>query len=203
MTMTQSARKMFDRHYDELAKADCNTCNVGTWAINRQSYRKEGEKASGFVGLFRRLGFGRKSGDRKPSAPGEQSCVAPRIERSGSCKILVLTKNPIFSEAIMNYAVEMASKTATAIVALNLDEHGHSFAKFQDQANEDIGRFQRKATDLGLHFSHMVAHGAEDQVVAKLHAADPHFRYVMNDMAADASPRRSFPVYTRATLRAK
>ncbi|QGY42090.1 universal stress protein [Pseudodesulfovibrio cashew] len=146
--------------------------------------------------------FKRLTGSRKEAAVCNtpMATEAVRCDRP-QCKILIVSKGESFSRGIADYAISMASKTRSSLVALNLDETGEDFKAFSDQARKNIEYFSCKAEDAGLAFCHEVRQGDEDSVVAKMHEKDP-FRYVMDDTAV-ASQRSSIPVYTRATLRAK
>ncbi len=118
------------------------------------------------------------------------------------CKILVVCKGYAFSDGVMDYAVDMAAKTRSDLVALNLDTTGRDFPVFRAKAEENIDRFSDKAADAGLLFSHEVRHGEEDSVIDKMYQENS-FRYVMDDSAVACKNRRVIPVYTRATLHAK
>ncbi|WP_250645447.1 universal stress protein [Salidesulfovibrio onnuriiensis] len=127
---------------------------------------------------------------------------AVRSERT-RCKILVVCKGYAFSDGVMDYAIDMAAKTRSDLVALNLDTTGRDFDGFQARAKENIDRFSDRATTAGLLFSHEVRHGDEETVIGTMHQEDARFRYVMDDTVVTCKNRKVIPVYTRATLRAK
>ncbi len=148
--------------------------------------------------------FKRFAGTRKEAvavSPTPTVEAAVRCEQS-ECKILVVCKGYSFSRGIADYAISMATKTRSSLVALNLDESGRDFAGFSREAKNNIEYFSCKAVDAGLAFSHEVRQGDEEAVVAQMHEED-QFRYVMDDSAVISKSRSSIPVYTRATLRAK
>ncbi|WP_320171162.1 hypothetical protein [Maridesulfovibrio sp.] len=118
-------------------------------------------------------------------------------------KILVVSKGAAFSGKVVSYAVEMAARTKSSLVALNLDEQGSDFGNFCSQSEENISDFSSKAKEAGLLFAHVVKHGKEDSVVADLHEQDGNLRFVMEDVATSKSAGRAIPVYTRAMLRVK
>ncbi|KAB1441523.1 universal stress protein [Pseudodesulfovibrio senegalensis] len=126
---------------------------------------------------------------------------AVRCDRP-ECKILVICRGQAFSRDIADYAVSMAAKTRSSLVAVNVDESGQDFNEFSDEARKNIEYFSCKAVDAGLNFSHEVRQGDEEAVVAAMHEQD-QFRYVMDDSIAVCQSRRTIPVYTRATLQAK
>jgi len=119
------------------------------------------------------------------------------------CKILIVCKGNSFSQGIADYAITMAKKTRTSLVALNLDETGRDFAGFRAQAERNIANFSTMASNAGLAFEHEVRQGDEDSVVSQMHKTDPQFRYVMDDSVVICKNKTTIPVYTRATLRAK
>lgn len=147
--------------------------------------------------FFKRFATTRK----EPVAATPTVEAAVRCERP-QCKILVVCKGYSFSRGIADYAISMASKTRSSLVALNLDESGRDFPGFSREAEKNIEYFSCKAAEAGLAFSHEVRQGDEETVVAQMHEKDP-FRYVMDDSAVASKNRSSIPVYTRATLRAK
>ena len=102
----------------------------------------------------------------------------------------------------MDYAANMAARTQSEIVALNLDEKGIDFDQFRQQASANVAGFAQKAQDLGLKFSHLVMHGQEENVLDTLYAKDAGYRYVMDDLPALTGKTRSIPVYSRVSLRA-
>jgi hypothetical protein len=155
--------------------------------------------------FFKRIsGNRRKSVTPAPAAAATASAAADCVcgERQ-QCKILIVSKGQEFSRGIADYAVDMACKTRSSLVALNIDESGKDFDGFRSQAQRNIEYFNAKAANAGLAFSHEIQQGDENAIVARMHEKDPSFRYVMDDSAAVCKNRRSIPVYTRATLRAK
>ena len=203
MTIAQSAKRFIDKRYEALAKTQCNTCNVGTWVIGREQhlYNQRGFTLKGFMSTFRPKG--RKATSARPEQA--KTTVATPCSDSGrpGCKILVVCKGAMFSQTVMDYAVEMAAKTNSGLVALNLNEKGLDFNGFCSEAEKNISAFSCKAADAGLRFSHQVKQGAETSVVAELHQEDAELRYVMDDVASSNTQKSTIPVYTRATLRAR
>ncbi len=151
--------------------------------------------------FFKRLSGGRKQ--RVSAAPRAAKAAVCSCEERRECRILIVCKGKAFSRVTADYAVTMAQKTRSSLVALNLDESGRDFEGFCNEAKRNIEYFSCRAKDAGLGFSHEVRKGAEDAVVAQLHENDPSFRYVMDDSAGLCRNRSVIPVYTRATLRAK
>ncbi len=119
-------------------------------------------------------------------------------ETSTSSKILVISKQPMFSEDMIQYSLDMAAKRNAEIVALNLDEQERDFEKFQKQSRNNISAFLQKARKAGVCFSHMVCDGPEERVVEHLHAAIEGFSYVMDDVPALLGGDHTIPVYVHS-----
>ncbi|MEF2229601.1 MAG: universal stress protein [Pseudodesulfovibrio sp.] len=198
MTLFSALKKVVDKHYDAQAAANCNTCHVGTWVVSHEHHLMERSGGNTMKALFKRI-----SGNRSETASDTSaSQAAPRADRP-QYKILVVCKGCAFSRGVVDYAVNIAKKTRSSLVALNIDESGRDFAGFNDEAKRNIEYFSCKAAGAELAFSHEIQQGDENSVVARMHEKDPQFRYVMNDTAAAGKSRGSIPVYTRATLHAK
>jgi len=115
----------------------------------------------------------------------------------GNSKILVISKEPSFTQGIVDYAITMASRLNAMITALNLNEKAQDFEAFQQQAIEAATVFQARAAEKGIKFSHLVAEGDENMVVRKLCAKDKQFKYIVNDSPAYLQKEQHFPVYCR------
>lgn len=205
MALFNSVKRVVDRHYAAQAAANCNTCSVGTWVVCHENHLLEKSGGSSMKTFFKRIsGNRRKPVTPAPAAAATASAAADCVcgERQ-QCKILIVSKGQEFSRGIADYAVDMACKTRSSLVALNIDESGKDFDGFRSQAQRNIEYFNAKAANAGLAFSHEIQQGDENAIVARMHEKDPSFRYVMDDSAAVCKNRRSIPVYTRATLRAK
>ena len=202
MTATQTVKDFIGRQYAASAESQCNTCSVGTWVINREQHLYETRKERGLFlkKLLKRI-WATELKEQPATAP-VQAATANQCTRS-ECKILILCKGCTFSEDVMDYAVDMASKTKSGIVALNLDENGDNFAQFRMEAEQNIDAFSQRASAAGLNFDHKIEQGQEVSVVAKLYSEDEAFRYVMDDVVAATSRKQIIPVYTRAMLRVK
>ena len=197
MALFSGMKEMVDRHYDALSAKNCNTCHVGAWVVGRETYRMEQSGESSMKAFFKRFAGSRKETvTETPLATEAVTCTQPE------CKILVVCRGQAFSRGIADYAVSMAAKTRSSLVALNLDESGRDFKAFSDEAQKNIEYFAQRAKDAGLAFAHEVRQGKEEAVVAKMHETD-QFRYVMDDSAVVCQSRSTIPVYTRATLQAK
>ena len=151
------------------------------------------------IALFKRLTNGRSETVTDTMPPVTARCDCERSQ----CKILVVCKGQSFSQDVADYAINMAQKTRSSLVALSLDESGHRFDEFQAKAKDNIGYFSAKAADAGLSFCHEIRQGQEETVVSQLYSQDPQFRYVMDDTAGCSRNRSAIPVYPRPTLRAK
>lgn len=147
----------------------------------------------------------RLSSQKAPTSQKENDKLVKNLAESTCAggKILVVSKGAAFSGNVVSYAVEMAAKTHSSLVALNLDEKGSDFNNFRSESEENIASFSAKAEEAGLLFAHIVKSGAENAVVADLHCQDSEFRYVMEDVANTKSTNKAIPVYTRAMMRVK
>lgn len=129
---------------------------------------------------------------------------APRISalnqdnHPSPTKILVISKQPQFSEDMMTYSLEMATKRNAEIVALNLDEQERDFEGFQKLAQNNVAAFLQKAQEAGVCFSHMVCDGPEERVVEHLHIAIDGFTFVMDDVPAMLGAHHAIPVYVHS-----
>ncbi|BCS89856.1 universal stress protein [Pseudodesulfovibrio sediminis] len=150
------------------------------------------------IGFFKRFSKNPTEMVTDTPIPEVAQCDCERQE----CKILIVCKGAAFSDSIADYAIDMAQKTRSSLVALNLDESGKQFDDFCSKAKQSIQEFSCKAMEAGLGFAHEVRQGNEEAVVSELYSQDPQFRYIMDD-APDICKRGTIPVYTRATLHAK
>ncbi|WP_419787623.1 universal stress protein [Pseudodesulfovibrio sp.] len=154
------------------------------------------------MNLFKRIGGSRQV--KAPVAkPAPRAVKTTTCQEGRQCKILIVCKGDNFSRGVADYAVNIAKKTRSSLVALNVDESGRDFAGFTSEAKRNIEYFSCKAAEAGLAFNHEIQQGNEDTIVARMHEKDPQFRYVMDDSAVVCKNRSSIPVYTRATLHAK
>lgn len=200
MAFFNTMKGWMDKHYDAKAATKCNTCHVGAWVIGREQHFAEKSGDISMKTFFQR--FTRNTSTVANAALAEDTETAERAERP-QCKILVVCKGMEFSSGVIDYAINMAARTRSSLVALNLDEGGRGFERFRAEAQNNIGRFETKAKAAGLLFKHEVRRGSEDTVIDAMYREDDTFRYVMDDTAAVCRNRRVIPVYTRATLRAK
>ncbi|WP_319762596.1 hypothetical protein [Maridesulfovibrio sp.] len=203
MATGQSFIGLLERFYASKAANQCNTCNVGLWAINRdQTLTKPKDRGFLLKNLLNRF----RSNSGKMEVSQDENCSMINSLSKKTCaggKILVVSKGAAFSGNVVSYAVEMAARTQSSLVALNLDEQGADFNNFCSKSEENISHFSSKAKEAGLLFAHVVKQGAEDSVVAALHEEDGGVRYVMEDVAKHKSAGRAIPVYTRAMMRVK
>lgn len=199
----QAVVNFLDRHQSQLAKDNRSTCSTGSWVINQNAFLCEKKEGLQLKTIFSRL-FGKKTDNVECNVA--EPCVCTQECKDAcreTCKILVVSNEPSFSREIISYSVSMAAKTDSSIVALNIYENGHEFSQYENESCSRIEAFSSAASKMGLCFNHLVEHGKEDNVIAQLHAKDPMFRYVINDVPSARTGARTFPVYTRATMRAK
>lgn len=199
MPMFRTMKRMVDRHYKLLAATNCNTCSVGTWAVFHENHLMQQAGGSSMIAFFKRLTNSRPEVVTDTMTPETARCDCERQQ----CKILIVSKGQSFSQDVADYAINMAKKTRSAIVALSLDESGRHFDDFCAKAKDNINDFSCKAADAGLSFCHEIRQGEEETVVSQLYSQDPQFRYIMDDSVSVCKHRSTIPVYTRATMRAK
>ena len=201
MATEQGFFGLLERFYAAKAANQCNTCNVGAWAINRdQTLADPKDREVFLITFFNRL----LSGNGKTEVAQEDNNELVNGLSKCTCsggKILVVSKGAAFSGKVVSYAIEMATRTKSSLIALNLDERGYNFTDFCSQSEKNISHFSAKAEEAGLCFAHVVKQGAEDSVVADLHNQDEELRYVMEDVVRNKNAGATIPVYTRATLR--
>ncbi len=202
MTLFSAVKNMVNKHYEAQAEHNCNTCHVGAWVIGREQHFTDTSGGCTMKALFKRLVGNRKAAVENVPNQNETIAVKENCDCT-HCKILVVCKGSSFSDGVMDYAIDMAAKTRSGLVALNLDTTGRDFSVFQARSEENIDRFSDRAANAGLLFSHEVRHGDEESVIGKMYQEDAQFRYVMDDSAVVCKNRKVIPVYTRATLRAK
>ena len=198
MALFSKVKQMVNTHYAAQATANCNTCHVGAWVIGHETHLMEKSGGYSMKAFFKRFAGKRNQPVTSASPVAEQT----RCDRQ-ECKILIVCKGYAFSRGVADYAINMAKKTRSSLVALNVDEAGKDFDGFRDQAKRNIEYFSCRAADAGLDFRHEIRQGEEGAVVAQMHEKDPLFKYVMDDTAVVCKSRSSIPVYTRATLQAK
>lgn len=202
MSLFSAVKQAVDKHYAAQAAANCNTCSVGTWVVCHELHLQEESAGSPLMTFLKRLKDNRRAHAAARTAPTATAAQLVCGEKT-QYKILVVCKDRKFSRGIADYAVDMARKTHSSLVAVNVDESGWDFEGFRSQAERDIEYFSHKASDAGLCFRHEIRQGDESAIVAHMHEQDPGFRYVMDDSAAVCKNRSRIPVYTRAVLRTK
>lgn len=104
--------------------------------------------------------------------------------------ILVLNKGTVYSEVLMKYAIEMAQRLNTRILALNIMEVPSGLTReaseattrnFEKRVNQHIKRFAEKAEAKGIELDHIIRSGDEDQVLQELNNANSGIRYCLSE----------------------
>ncbi|MFP3983289.1 MAG: universal stress protein [Desulfurivibrionaceae bacterium] len=104
--------------------------------------------------------------------------------------ILVLNKGTVFSEVLMKYAIEMAQRFNTGILALNMMEVPTGLTKeaseatirnFEKRVNQHIKRFAEKAKAKGIELDHIIRMGDEDQILREINNTNPGIRYCLSE----------------------
>jgi len=167
--------------------------NVQSEEFNIRESEEDNKEKKGGLMMFSKI----KNKKLKKDVTGNTNSLNIEDNVQGKNKILVISKEPSFTQAIVDYAVTMASRLNAMITALNLNEKAQNFEAFQQQAIEAATVFQARAAEKGIKFSHLVAEGDENVVVRKLCAKDKKFKYIINDSPVYLQKGQHFPVYFR------
>lgn len=104
--------------------------------------------------------------------------------------ILVLNKGTVFSEVLMKYAIEMAQRFNTKLLALNIMEVPTGLTReaieattrnFEKRVNQHIKRFAEKAEAKGIELDHIIRMGDEDQILREINNANSGIRYCLSE----------------------
>jgi hypothetical protein len=127
------------------------------------------------------------AGDHETARDILQSGAVKAAAQAGSPLILVVGSADSFSDGLVEYALDMASRMKAAILALNINT-------VRDDAY--AVQFKQAAKAKGVPFSHMVRSGQKDQIVQALSREFENLQYVMNEPPRPSV--RSIPVYCPA-----
>jgi hypothetical protein len=159
---------------------------------------------------------GSKSDDGKKEAAHPSDADEAGIEAAN--RLLVVGRESVFSEAIIDYAIEMAERLNYGIIALNTAplscDTFRLFSSSRKQICEDfeeISRqnslaFQEMAEKKGIPFMHVVKFSDSYEVLKEVKAEIGEFEFVVSEVEedpADAStagsgekPKREISVYS-------
>ena len=171
----------------------------------RQKARAKGQSRSGTVpGLpsdsGNPLGL---SSDRVPETS--------LMERNENRKILVVGREADFSEAVMDYAVNLAERLGYDLIALNVGQEAASAGmlqspyrrylqeKFKKQAKAAARLLEPKVREKGLAFEHLVRFGDLSQAVEALNHEKRRIEFVINASElseAEMAAGVTLPVFT-------
>ena len=184
-------KKALDAYSHHLAPRIRPSHTPGRWTITPDQHNIQQARftdSTSVIPLLNRL---------FPSAKNQQ----PSRRQDGTqapSTILVISKQPLFSEDMMEYSLDMATKRNAEIVAMNLDEQERDFEVFQEQARNNVSTFLQKARKAGVYFSHMVCDGPEERIVDHLHVAIEGLTYIMDDVPALLGANHAIPVYVHS-----
>jgi len=125
-----------------------------------------------------------------------ETTVQDRMERP---KILVVGKEDIFTECVMDYAISLAERLDYDLVAMNVSavmgHSGHFLSpfkanlreEFEKRANETVGVLMKKATAKGIHCEHVVRFAPLNKAVEEVHHEVKRIEFVITepDIQAD------------------
>ncbi len=118
-----------------------------------------------------------------------QSIVAKDEKIDSEKPLIVVVGSPsAFSDELMTYALDMAGRLKSSILALNLNAQ---------KSDEYAAEFRNAAQGKDIPFSHLVCAGQQDQVVEALSRKHPNLQYVMSEPRPTA---RAIPVYCPAPV---
>ena len=148
-----------------------------------------------------------------------QTQDAPQTEPTAevSRKLVVLGRESVFSQEIIDYAIEMAERMSYEIIALNTAplscETFELFADSRDKICEDfealsqksVQVFQEAAEKKKIPFTHIIKYSDADEVLKTLKHEIGEYEFVVSEMGAQANVdgtendegvRRQICVYT-------
>jgi 2-succinyl-5-enolpyruvyl-6-hydroxy-3-cyclohexene-1-carboxylate synthase len=141
--------------------------------------------------------------DSMPQSENEQfEESGASVQERSACmerpKILVVGKEDIFTERVMDYAVSLADRLGYDIVAMNVNtvvgQSGtflHPFKKhlreeFEVHATQAAGLLREKAVAKGIQFEHVVKFGEVTKAVKQLHHEFEHIELVVTEPESHA-----------------
>jgi hypothetical protein len=153
---------------------------------------------------------GKKADAHESVADGTTTEIASRL--------LVVGRESVFSEEIIDYAIEMAERLSYGIIALNTaplscdtfrlftSSRNRICEDFEDISKKNITAFQEKAEKKGIPFKHVVKFSDSYEVLKEIKAEIGEFEFVVSEMeeevedasgtASGEKPKREISVYS-------
>ena len=125
----------------------------------------------------------------------------------GQDTILVIGRQNGFSERLAAYAVAMAGRLDFKLLALNITEaplslssekKEEAIAAFKENCLTNCAHLHEKAQNAGIHLSHRMEVGIQDEIIEQLHLLYPGMRYVLTEPdpeVAEKDNNASIPVF--------
>lgn len=125
-----------------------------------------------------------------------------RPDPSTSCRLLVIGRESTFSQAVVDYALEMARRMSYEIVALNTaplscDTYKFFSASqkkicqdFQALSVEQAEKFRLAAEEQGLTFTHIVKFSDHDRALEEVQLEFPNIEFVISDSEPETVAER-------------
>lgn len=122
---------------------------------------------------------------------GEHETARSMIDNTkGNRTILVIGREDRFSNALNDYALEMAKRLDFELLALNVtdaplslsaEKREAALSVFRESCTKNVSTMQERAKEIGVSLSNIIECGNQDEVVEKLHAHYPGMRYVLTE----------------------
>lgn len=122
---------------------------------------------------------------------GEHDTAYQMINKSaGGNMILVISGDNYFSNALIEYSLDMAQRLEYKILAMNIsdaplslpaEKRAEAIERFQANCRKNAVTYQQLAAEKGLELEHGIEISRQDTVIEKLHAQFPGMRYVLTE----------------------
>jgi hypothetical protein len=178
--------------------------------------RKKEKMQKGSANRDRRQGAGPSS--KKGKKEDARESITDETTAAAATRLLVVGRESVFSEEIIEYAIEMAERLSYGIIALNTAplscDTFRLFASSRDRICEDfeeiskknIIAFKERAEKKGIPFQHVVKFSDSYEVLKEIKAEIGEFEFVVSEVEEeleDASgsetgekPKREISVYS-------
>jgi hypothetical protein len=144
--------------------------------------------------------------------------IADKTKTAVANRLLVVGKESVFSEEIINYAIEMAERLSYEIIALNTaplscdtfrlfsSSRKRICEDFEEISKKNSVAFQERAEKKGIPFTHVVKFSDSYEVLKELKVEIGEFEFVVSEVEEDPEdvssaendekPKREISVYS-------
>jgi hypothetical protein len=155
-----------------------------------------------------------KEGKNEPA----RKSIADETKTETASRLLVVGKESVFSEEIIDYAIEMAERLSYEIIALNTaplscdtfrlfsSSRNRICEDFEEISKKNITAFQDKAEKKKIPFTHVVKFADSYEVLREIKKEIGEFEFVVSEMEEDPEdasvadngqkPKREISVYS-------